>query len=61
VVPPPRKTRFRPLARRYRAGLATRWVPAEGFDHVIVRTSLTKFPSAHKITKEKEATAEMGG
>lgn len=31
VTPPPRKTRFRSLARRYRAGLITRRVPTKGF------------------------------
>ena len=34
VTPPPRKTRFRLLARLYRTGLATRRVPSKGFKAV---------------------------
>ena len=29
----PRKTRFRLVANLYRAGLATRWVPLQGFSN----------------------------
>ena len=37
VTPPPRKTRFRPLARRYRAGLVTRGAAIKGFrNHVML-------------------------
>jgi hypothetical protein len=36
VTPPPRKTRFRPLARRYRTGLLTRRAATKGFrNHVM--------------------------
>ena len=33
VTPMLRKTRFRPVASLYRAGLATRWVPLQGFSN----------------------------
>jgi hypothetical protein len=33
VTPMLRKTRFRPMASLYRAGLATRWVPLQGFSN----------------------------
>jgi hypothetical protein len=37
VTPPPRKTRFRPLARRYRIGLITYRAAIEGFrSHVML-------------------------
>lgn len=36
VTPPPRKTRFRPLARRYRTGLVTRGAAIEGFGNYIM-------------------------
>lgn len=50
VTPPPRKTRFRPVANGYRVGLTTHWVPLEGFTHVIERSSFARLcPSARKI------------
>ena len=41
---PRRKTRFRPLVRRYRTGLSTRKVPMKGFK-AVSNTSLPPFPS----------------
>ena len=43
VTPPPRKTRFRLLAKLYRTGLATRRVPTKGFE--VYPTSHPPFPS----------------
>jgi hypothetical protein len=42
VTPPPRKTRFRPLAKRYRTGLITRGAAAKGFQ--VTSCSSSSFP-----------------
>ena len=39
VAPPPRKTRFRPLAKLYRVGLASHRVPVKGFGDASYITS----------------------
>ena len=44
VTPPPRKTRFRLLARLFRTGLVTRRVPSKGF--TMYPTSHPPFPSS---------------
>jgi hypothetical protein len=66
VAPAPRKTRFRPLAKLYRAGLVTRRVPSKGFrlriplsQAFLAHSSLAATPTVPTPARRKSCRAGL--